>query len=210
MPDPIPFDDDLMPWRAWTPVELAAQMSDVRADDGRAVRWAVAGGWAIDLFVGRETRAHEDLEMVVPAQDVAAVLTAFSGQEWRWYVPTDGHLHALPSEAFEQSHQTWLWSVTHEVFRLDMFRDLHDGDTWICRRDPSLRRPWRDVVRHTADGVPYLTPEIVLLFKGKAARDKDVADLGHVLPLLSEEQRVWLRSSLAQVHPGHAWLSRLG
>jgi hypothetical protein len=30
-----------------------------------------------------------------------------------------------------------------------------------------------------------------------------------VAPLLSKHQRTWLRETLAQVHPGHAWLDQL-
>jgi hypothetical protein len=91
--------------------------------------------------------------------------------------------------------------------RLDVFREPHDGDTWICRRDPGLRRPYRDVVRHTDDGVPYLAPEIVLLFKAKARRPKDEADLASLLPVLDGAQRDWLARSLTVVHPGHPWIA---
>ena len=28
--------------------------------------WMVAGGWAIDLFLHRETRLHQDIEIAIP------------------------------------------------------------------------------------------------------------------------------------------------
>ncbi|MCL4541605.1 MAG: hypothetical protein M1396_04620 [Chloroflexi bacterium] len=31
--------------------------------------WFIAGGWAIDLFLGRQTRAHKDVEIAVLRQD---------------------------------------------------------------------------------------------------------------------------------------------
>ena len=31
--------------------------------------WFVAGGWAVDLFLGRETRAHEDIEVSIFRRD---------------------------------------------------------------------------------------------------------------------------------------------
>ena len=38
--------------------------------------WYVAGGWAIDLFGGRVTRAHEDLEVAVCRRDLGALSRA--------------------------------------------------------------------------------------------------------------------------------------
>jgi hypothetical protein len=77
---------------------------------------------------------------------------------------------------------------------------------WVCRRDPSLRRPVADAIEHTRDGIPYLAPEIVLLFKAKHVREKDQADLARALPLLEPERRRWLAAALRTVHPDHAWI----
>jgi len=71
-----------------------------------------------------------------------------------------------------------------------------------------LRRPYADVVRVLA-GIPYLVPEIVLLFKAKHARPKDGADFDEMLPHLESSAKAWLADALARVHPGHAWLQRL-
>ncbi len=88
-------------------------------------------------------------------------------------------------------------------------REPSDGDTWICRRDERIRLPYDQVIERTADGIPYGRPEIVLLFKAKAARPKDDADFLAVLPHLGRERRRWLADALELVHPGHTWLERL-
>jgi hypothetical protein len=196
----IPFDEDKTPWKPWSPAEATTELSKITTP----VRWAVAGGWALDLFLGRITRAHEDLEIVVLADDVPEVLDEFASPQWRWYVPTDGWLHPLDSPLYRQSHQTWLWSDVDRAFVLDVFRDQHDGDTWICRRDPTMTMPWSEA--HHDATTPYLVPEIVLLFKAKHSRAKDEQDLRTVLPALTTEQRAWLRTAIERVHPGHAWL----
>ena len=90
-----------------------------------------------------------------------------------------------------------------------MFLEPGDGETWICRRDPRLRLPYEAIVDRSADGVSYLRPEAVLLFKAKATRSKDVGDFERALPRLDPAQRDWLAGALATVHPGHAWLTRL-
>ena len=138
--------------------------------------------------------------------DVPTVLAAFDGPGWRWDVPTDGWLHPLMAPAYQKTHQTWLWSELVGAFVLDVFRDRHDGDTWICRRDPSIRLPWAQVVATDSAGLPYLVPQVVLLFKAKHARAKDLADLHAALPALDGDQRRWLRQALERAHPGHEWL----
>jgi hypothetical protein len=126
------------------------------------------------------------------------ILIAGSGHLWPL-----GNAAALAAET-----QTWVREPATGLFRLDIFREPHDGSTWICRRDTSIRRPYRDVIGVTADGVPFLVPEIVLLFKAKHRRPKDEADFTGTLPLLDPAQRSWLASALAIVHPGHPWLSQ--
>jgi hypothetical protein len=59
----------------------------------------------------------------------------------------------------------------------------------------------------SADGIPYLRPEICLLFKAKAVRDRDRADFEAALPRMSPAQRAWLHSALVRVHPDHDWIS---
>ena len=81
---------------------------------------------------------------------------------------------------------------------------------WICRRNSGSRRPWREVLRISADGIPYLSPEIVLLFKAKYRRAKDEADLQSVLPMLDDDRRTWLAAALDRVHPNHPWRNHLG
>ena len=92
---------------------------------------------------------------------------------------------------------------------MDIFREPHEGSTWLCRRDTSIRRPYSEIIEVTPDGVPYLVPEIVLLFKAKHSRPKDEADFAGTLPLLNPAQRSWLAWTLAIVHPGHHWLRLL-
>jgi len=197
------------PWRPWTPEEAAAQLSRI-SGQGKSLRWAVAGGWAIDLHLGRVTRPHEDLEIAVLSDDAPAVLDAFREPAWRWDIPMDGRLYPRDSAAFTQTDQTWLWSEEYHRFVVDVFRERHDAGTWIFRRDETIRRPWSELVALNPAAIPYLAPETVLLFKAKYSRPKDILDLDAVLPTLDDRARGWLHSAVQQLHPGHAWLDRLG
>jgi hypothetical protein len=73
-------------------------------------------------------------------------------------------------------------------YLLDVFCKPHDGDIWICRRDETIRLTYRDIIHHTHDGIPYLAPELVLLFKAKHARRKDQPDFDATVPRMTPGQ----------------------
>src|SRR5215471_16505007 len=190
--------EDEPPWDAWDPAHVAARLAGVTA------RWCVAAGWAVDLFLGKVTREHEDLEIAVPAGQFAAVRAALA--DFDLEERGTGRRWPLDSPAFEVMHQTWVRDRAAGPYRLDIFREPHDGDTWICRRDHTIRRPYDQVIARTPGGIPYVVPEIVLLFKARHDRAKDRADFAGLLPLLGADRRAWLAAALSRVHPGHPWL----
>lgn len=174
--------------------------------EGVSVPWCVAAGWAIELFLGDRVREHEDLEIAVPGSRFDELAPSFAGYEW--WVPKDGRLVPL-ADSDGTSHQTWVRDAAADVWRLDVFREPHEGETWICRRDPAIRMAYAQLIERTADGIPYVRPEVALLFKAKNDRGKDAEDLAATLPRLDGARRDWLRESIARVHPGHAWLERI-
>ncbi|GID97546.1 hypothetical protein Adi01nite_69580 [Amorphoplanes digitatis] len=165
--------------------------------------WCVAAGWALDLFRGVQTRPHHDLEIAVPAAGFAQVAPRFGDCDF--YTTHDGTVRPATADTLRVSHQTWALERATGKWRLDVFREPHDGDVWIFRRDDRIRRPYADVIRRTPDGIPYLAPEIVLLFKAKSPRDKDEADFRGVLASLDPGARRWLDEALAVISPAHPW-----
>jgi len=188
---------DLDAWEPWHPTLLAQRLA------GLSTPWCVAAGWALDLFRGHQTRDHHDVEIAVPRARFAEVAPRFP--EIDFHVPIDGTMVPATPEALAAGHQTWALDRAAGRWRFDVFREPHDGDVWICRRDPRIRRPYADLIRHDANGLPFLAPEVALLFKAKASRDKDRADFDATLPLLDADQRRWLADALALVHPDHPW-----
>lgn len=63
---------------------VADALRDLRAP------WAIAGGWAIDLALGRTTRAHADVDLAVFRDEQAALPGALPG--WRFDVAMHGQL----------------------------------------------------------------------------------------------------------------------
>jgi hypothetical protein len=198
------FEPDVSLWQPWTAQEVFQRLRDVREP------WYIAGGLAIDLFLGRATREHEDIEIGVPAAAFDSFRPAFADCDL--FAVGSGKAHALDAQSeslLAKTHQTWVRDRATGAWRLDILREPSDGATWIARRHADVRLGYRDLIMKTPSGVPYACPEVVLLFKAKARRAKDEADFDNVLPAMSAAARRWLSSALERAHPGHAWLARL-
>ena len=184
--------------------EVAAALARLRAP------WAVAGGWAIDLALGRATRPHADVDVSVFREDQAALRAALP--DWRFEVVRDGarvpwapgvrlelpvhEVHARPPEGVSASP-------------LEFLLDERAEEDWVYRRDPAVRRALARAVREAAAGVRVLAPEVVLLYKSKAPRAVDAADFQAVRPHLDAEARAWLRAAILRAARDHPWAAAL-
>ena len=72
-----------------------------------------------------------------------------------------------------------------------------------------FRRPLARALLEVPGGVRVLAPEIVLLYKSKAPRPADEADLRAARPLLDAEARAWLRTAILRATPAHEWAASL-
>lgn len=194
---------DSADWEPWRPMELAHAVAGVD------VPWAIAAGWAIDLFLGRERREHEDLEITVPADRFREITAGLPGLAFHLVGPATAVPVDEAGDLRETHHQTCGLDRKANRSRVDLFREPSDGDTWICRRDECIRLSYGEVIEHTPDGIPYLRPELVVLFKAKGARSKDEGDLAAVLPRLDASRKQQLATWLEVVHPGYFWQPNL-
>lgn len=189
-------------WAGWTPSEVAHRLSQVTAP------WYIAAGWALDLFTGSESRKHADIEIGVPHDRFDHIVAALP--EFEWDVVDDGRLWPYPKRA-DQTHQTWLRDPTTGYYHLDVFREPRTDDhRWTCRRDPELTLTYDELILHTREGIPYVIPEVALLFKAKYARAKDEQDFHRVIPMLHGDRLTQLSKWLTRIHPGHPWIETIG
>jgi hypothetical protein len=89
-----------------------------------------------------------------------------------------------------------------------MFQESRN-DMWQYRRNPSIQKPLEEIGHISEDGIPYLRPEIQLLFKGGGAayREKDTCDLVSLLRAHSLTEKAWLIDALQTEFPGgHEWI----
>lgn len=190
-------------WRAWTPQEAAERLG------GFSRPWWVAGGWAIDLWLGEQTRPHGDLEIAILRPDFDLIRRRLAPLPM--YSVGDGEVRRLADGATPppDKHQNWVLDEAAGAWRMDIFLEPGDERTWVFRRQAEITAERVAVTGRTADGIPYLRPEAVLLFKAKARRPKDEADFAGCLPRLGDEARAWLARALRLAHPGHPWIEAL-
>ena len=175
--------------------------------DGFGKPWWVAGGWAVDLFIGRPTRPHKDIEIALFRNDQSALQEHLGG--WNLRKVVDHRLVPwLPGEL--------LTLPVHEIHgrgpegqALEILLNEYDRGRWAFRRDIGITRPAKLISDRSADGVPFLRPEIVLLYKSNDPRPDDQADFERAAPLLDPESHAWLRVALQRHRPGHPWLDDL-
>lgn len=191
-------------WRPWTPEDAA------RALAGCAAPWCVVGGWAIDLSLGRATRAHEDLEIAIARPDFPALRAHLTDAGLKLHVVGDGQVRALAPDTAPppDKHQNWALDPIANEWRVDVMLEPGDAETWIFRRDERIRAP-RAFMIGAAGAVPHLKAHGALLYKAKAARPKDEADFAAAAPHLARGERAWLIEALGLAHPGHAWIAAL-
>jgi hypothetical protein len=198
---------DLGPWEPLTPAAVCARFA------GSGVRWWIAGGWSLDLLVGRQTRRHADIDVIVLRPDAAAVRAHFA--EWDLLVadpPGTGTLRPwrLDEELAPDLHDVWCRRTPDQPWRFQIMVDDAEGEEWVYRRHARVRRPVTTLWgRASSADMPVLAPEVQLLYKSQGRREKDEVDFARVLPLLTEEEMRWLRQALDTVGPGHPWAERL-
>jgi hypothetical protein len=185
------------------PAEAAAWLAPLTA------RWWFAGGWAIDLHAGAQSRPHGDLDIGILRRDAREVLAVFSS--WEIFEAEAGVLTRLKQGAPPRSGVNLLWCrpAGAAEWALEFLLDDAIEDEWVFRRQPDIRRRLATIVRRTAEALPYLAPEIQLLYKSRNPRPRDEADFRLLAPRLDGEARAWLNDALVRTDPQHAWIPDL-
>ncbi len=183
--------------------------------------WALCGGWAIDAWLGRQTREHQDVDVIVFVQDRQELFEHLSGwqlvahgPDWaggteRWDgrpVGLPGHIHGRPDTG-EPMPGPDEPDLNPFGFYLDIQLNDRSGDDWLLCGSPRISVPLDSSVRESPWGLPAVAPEVLLFYKSLDLRRRDKLDFAALLPELSSEQRDWLRETISLM--GHPWLAPL-
>jgi hypothetical protein len=194
----------LWAWEPIHPEEIADLLS------GFARPWWICGGWALDLFLGRETRRHDDLDVAVLRRDQLRLFRHLRGWDVRYATPQHT-LKAWDGEHLEPPiHGIWARrsNEANAPWTCEFLLNEHTDRDWIFRRNEGVTRSL-DEVGGKRDGVPFLRPEIVLLYKASEPSPKNEADFAAVRPHLAQTAIHWLREALEVIDSRHPWVPLL-
>ena len=160
--------------------------------------WAIAGGWAIDLFLDKETRDHQDIEIIIPRNDQLKMQKYL--KDWSFQYLNDGQL-------VEWNKDEYLELPFHEIHggdkngnKLEVLLNEVSNEVWKYRRHFEITCPISKLILNSKNDIPILCPEIVLLYKAKVKMPKDLADLRITLAEMNDDSIAWLKHSIGSSH----------
>jgi len=159
--------------------------------------WALCGGWAVDAWLGRVTREHEDIDIAV-FRDEQELFFRQLAPTWRLVAhETEEAAHDIAWDG----HPLALWSHIHAGNTVEPKRELHVSErgegSWLlghwALKGRTAALPQARFALDTDLGLPVMAPEAVAFYKSIGEqRARDAQDLAHLLPLLDAAQRRWL------------------
>ncbi len=176
---------------------------------GETSGWWVCGGWAVDLWAGRQTRPHGDTDIGCYRDEVCALLTHI--RDWRIYEAREGDLTLLesPERIRSEVNSLWCHRPGAREWDLQIMLEVRRNGRWLYRRDSRVSRPHSAICSLTEPGLPTLLPEIQLLYKAAKPRARDHADWALLAPILTPSAVAWLDEALSVAHPQADWLEQL-
>jgi hypothetical protein len=199
--------------------------------NNRGFDWSICGGAAIDLFLGRQTRTHKDLDVAVFWEDRNAIIKLMLRSDWRVFQACGGgvvqELNRKQDELFEKRNlfcftanedRVKLEPIGHERYRFGLEnleqRDFTYVEFLFNKRDDgqfhlpgkkNIKRELNKAILSSSDKLSYLAPEIVLFYKSSYLEGTDAADhnldFDVSLPCFNTEQKQWLRAALEAEYP---------
>jgi hypothetical protein len=163
--------------------------------------WFVAGGWALDLFLNRETRPHSDIEIGIFRNNQMKLYRYFEKRK-KYYIDNRSR---IGKHIKTEWNKEYLRLPIHEIcieyddLELEVLLNEKDEENWIYRRDEKIKLNENLAIQYSTNEIPYLSPEIVLLYKTKDLRDKDIEDIKNAAPRMSDFQKRWLIDNISSI-----------
>ncbi|WP_210387160.1 nucleotidyltransferase domain-containing protein [Brucella anthropi] len=193
------------PWKPLNPTEVATVFQEA------TFPWWIAGGHAIEHFVGRPVRAHADINILALRKDASKLRCYLSFWDC-WVADPPGHLRSWRAgEVLDGDiHDVWCRQDQCSEWAFQIMLDDSIDLEWQSRCCSQVKKPLTELGVANGQGTLFLAPEIQLFYKAKSPRTKDNLDFEVSLPLLTPEQRAWLTQSIEAAYgPDNIWAEKL-
>jgi hypothetical protein len=117
------------------------------------IQWCIAGGWALDLHLCKETRKHADIDVIITREE-HLIVNKYLSTDWVLYKAEQGKLNLWEDEEYlNTTNDIWVSKSNQApcAFQL-MLIDTEDG-SWIYKKNKSVNRPIDDIFLKTDDGI---------------------------------------------------------
>ncbi len=202
----------------------------------KGFKYAICGGFALELYIGKEIRSHSDIDVFFFENDKKAVIAFLQQHGWNVFKRVSGEFICyfrspdefapddiavfcikpncsfIEHKPFKDNMYAWK-TISHEQKNFDfievIFNLLIDRKVTICQF-PGISRPLEKAILYHGD-IPYMSPELVLFCKAMTVdRTSYQLDFDLTVPFLSNESKGWLIKALEVSYPeGHKWLDLL-
>ena len=193
--------------------------------------YAICGGFALDLFTGRDMRIHGDIDVCAFEKGKNAIVQHMVSNGWSIYeFQGQGIVRLVNSIKDCQKGRNLMCLKSdceivkfypcgkgdgyflHKFFHtgitdfnyVEFLFNTTNGSSFIFKG--RIKRDLSKAILHRND-IPYLSPELVLLYKASDfEREWYQFDLEETIIAMNDEQKSWFYSSLDKLYPkGHAW-----
>ena len=198
--------------------------------------YAFCGGYAIDLFLGFESRIHGDIDISAYWKNRNNIIEHMWKLDFLVYeMLGEGKAHHITDIenqkmikrnifCFQDTCDLIQLSATDEAgiyyinFRnigqtkLDfiefLFNSRNDTDFIYARNNEIKRALDKAILKN--EGIPYLAPEVCLLYKSTdITHEVNQKDFDKAIVKMTDEQKDWLNDALIKTYPeGHEWINR--
>ena len=198
--------------------------------------FAFCGGYAIELFLDKKVRSHGDIDISAFWEDRNAIIEYMQSNGWIVYEACGGGVVHFIDNIDNQKYikrnifcvktgctffrtrpcgeGMFKCEIDHiEQTKLDyiefLFNTCNEKGFIYARNNKIFRTLDKAIFRNNS--IPYLSPELILLYKSTDITRKGYQlDFDVTVPHLSEESKQWLINALKIMYPdGHIWLSSL-
>jgi hypothetical protein len=198
------FTASQIPYHRWQPLSIAEV---THVFEGAPFVWGLAGGYAIEQFIGRSIRDHSDIDVLV-CRDNQLELQTWLDKDWTLYAadpPGSLRLWKRAEYLPQGIHDIWAHRTQCQSWQMQLMLMEVAENRWFSRRNHLIGGDRADLIV-LYGGIPCVRVEVQLLFKSKDRRPKDLADFHACLPKMTEDAKEWLFNQLHVLYPeGHPW-----